>query len=222
MFPIGDENVPTRGFPFVNYALILVNVLAFLYEISLGQNTLQDFVTRWGVVPANIQAGTGYITLLTSMFLHGSWLHLLGNMVFLWVFGDNVEAVFGHIGYLIFYMLGGLAASFTHIFFNMGSGVPSIGASGAIAAVLGAYIIMFPRARVRLLVLAFGFWVTRVSAIIFLGIWFLTQLFSGVTSIGVNTAQTDGVAVWAHVGGFLFGILAGLLMRNRAVSFGNV
>jgi membrane associated rhomboid family serine protease len=222
MFPIGDENVPNQGFPFVNYALILANVLAFLYEISLGQNALQDFVTRWGVVPVNIQAGNAYITLLTSMFLHGGWLHLIGNMVFLWVFGDNVEVVFGHIGYLIFYFLGGLAASFTHIFFNMGSTVPSIGASGAIAAVLGAYIVMFPRARVRLLILAFGFWVTRTSALVFLGVWFITQLLSGVASIGVNTAQTDGVAVWAHVGGFLFGILAGLLMRNRAVSFGNV
>jgi membrane associated rhomboid family serine protease len=179
---------------------------------------LQDFVTRWGVVPLRIESGSGYLTLLTSMFLHGGWLHLIGNMIFLWVFGDNVEAVFGHLGYLIFYLLGGLAASFTHIFFNLGSSVPSIGASGAIAAVMGAYIIMFPRARVRLLILAFGFWVTRVSAIIFLGIWFVTQLLSGVASIGVNTAQTDGVAVWAHVGGFVFGLLAGLLMRGRAAS----
>jgi membrane associated rhomboid family serine protease len=215
MFPIGDENVPNRGPAFVNLILIVINVVAFLYEISLGQNALQDFVTRWGVVPANIQAGSGYITLLTSMFLHGGWLHLIGNMVFLWVFGDNVESAFGHIGYLIFYLLGGLAASFTHIFFNMGSSIPSIGASGAIAAVLGAYIVMFPRARVRLLILAFGFYVTRTSALVFLGIWFVTQLLSGVASIGVNTAQTDGVAVWAHVGGFVFGLLAGFLMRSR-------
>lgn len=217
MFPIGDEDVRGAGPPFVTWALIAINTLVFLYEASLSQQALQDFIFRWGVVPANITQGVGLATLLTSMFLHGGWVHLIGNMLFLWVFGDNIEAVTGHVLYLGFYLLGGLAASLAHIFFNLGSEVPSVGASGAIAAVLGAYIVMFPRSQVRVLVfLGYRAGVTRVTALVFLGIWAITQLFNGVASLGAPTAQTGGVAFWAHIGGFVFGLLGGFLFRNRA------
>lgn len=217
MFPIGDDNVQGAGFPFVNVLLIVINVIAFLFEVTMDPNSLQAFINQWGVVPVQILNGQNLITLLTAMFLHGGWMHLIGNMVFLWVFGDNVEDVMGHIPYLIFYLAGGLAAAAAHIFFNANSNIPSLGASGAIAAVLGAYIIMFPRARVRTLILfGIGGYVTRISALFFLGIWFVTQLLNGVASLGVNTAQTDGVAVWAHVGGFVFGLILGLLYRGRA------
>ena len=219
MIPIGDDNVRGARPPLVNYALIAINVLVFLYESTLGPNALQAFFSQWAVQPAEVLAGEQLITLLTSMFLHGGWLHLIGNMVFLAVFGDNIEAVLGHLGYLVFYILAGLAASAAHILLNADSMVPSLGASGAIAGVLGAYVVMFPRSMVHALIF-FGFFirVTRVSALFFLGIWFLTQLFSGVAGLGAQTAQTSGVAFWAHIGGFVFGLLAGFLMRGRVDS----
>jgi membrane associated rhomboid family serine protease len=217
MIPIGDDNVRGAGFPFINVLLIVINTLVFLYEFTLDQNTLQAFINHWGVIPTQILAGNRLDTIFTGMFMHAGWLHLIGNMVFLWVFGDNIEDILGHFSYLIFYLAGGIAAAAAHIFFNPTSSVPSLGASGAIAAVLGAYIIMFPRAKVRTLVfLGFFGWVTRISAIIFLGIWFAIQLFNGVAGLGVDTAQTSGVAVWAHIGGFVFGLVIGLFYRERA------
>jgi membrane associated rhomboid family serine protease len=217
MFPIGDDNIRGSGPAWVTYALVVINVLVFLYESTLHPNALQQFFLQWAVQPVAILSGMQLHTLLTSMFLHGGWMHLIGNMVFLWVFGDNIEAVLGHLGYLVFYLAGGLAASAAHIFFNAGSAIPSLGASGAIAAVLGAYIVMFPRSQVRALILL-GFFarVTRVSAVLFLGIWFATQLFSGIASLGPATAQTAGVAFWAHIGGFVFGVMGGFLLRGRA------
>jgi membrane associated rhomboid family serine protease len=216
MFPIGDDQVRGAGFGFVNFILIIINVVVFLFEATLDPAGTQDFITRWGVIPTLILQGNQLITLLTSMFLHGGWLHLIGNMVFLWVFGDNIEAVLGHLGYVIFYLAGGLAASAAHIFFNPDSSIPSVGASGAISAVLGAYIVMFPRSQVRTLIFwGLGGTITRISAIIFLGIWFATQLLSGIASIGA-TAQTGGVAVWAHIGGFVFGLIMGFLFKGRA------
>jgi len=216
MFPIGDDNVRGSDPAFVNYALIAINVIVFLFETSMDPNALQAFFNQWAVQPAEITAGVSLITLLTSMFLHGGWLHLIGNMIFLWVFGDNIEAVLGHAAYLVFYLAGGLAATAAHIFFNLDSMIPSLGASGAIAAVLGAYIVMFPRSQVRALILL-GFFtrITRVSAMLFLGIWFVTQLFSGIASLGPETAQTSGVAFMAHVGGFIFGLASGFLLRGR-------
>ena len=216
MFPIGDDEVRGAGFGFINFILIVINVIVFLFEATLDPATTQDFITRWGATPTLILQGSQVITLITSMFLHGGWLHLIGNMVFLWVFGDNVEAVMGHFGYLIFYLAGGLAATAAHIFFNPGSSVPSVGASGAISAALGAYIVMFPRSQVRTLIFL-GLWttVTRISAVFFLGIWFAIQLFSGITSIS-NTAQSGGVAVWAHIGGFAFGVVLGFLFKGKA------
>lgn len=219
MFPIGDENVRGSGPAFVNYILIAINVIVFLFESTMDPNTLQAFFNEWAVQPAEITSGVSLITLLTSMFMHGGWLHLIGNMVFLWVFGDNIEAVLGHAAYLFFYLAGGLAATAAHIFFNLGSMIPSLGASGAIAAVLGAYIVMFPRSQVRALIfLGFFTRITRVSALLFLGIWFVTQIFSGVAGLGADTAQTSGVAFMAHVGGFVFGLAAGLLLRGRTAS----
>jgi len=216
MFPVGDDNVRGSGLPIVNIALIAINVVVFLYEVSLNQAEQVRFITTWGVIPTEILNGQDTITLLTSMFLHGGWLHLIGNMLFLWVFGDNIEAVLGHIPYLIFYLLGGLAASAAHIFLNPGSDIPSVGASGAISAILGSYLVLFPNSRIRVLVL-FGFraGITSVTAIVFLGIWAVTQLFSGVASLSVPTAQTSGVAFWAHIGGFVAGLLGGFLLKSR-------
>ena len=218
MFPIGDTEVRGAGPGIATIAFIAINVLVFLFQLTLSQSGLESFIQQYGVVPAEIQDGNQLYSLITSMFLHGGWIHLIGNMLFLWVFGDNVEAVLGKVMYAVFYLAGGLAASAAHILFNAGSTVPSIGASGAVAAILGAYIVMFPRSQVKLLVLARRAGVTRTSALVFLGIWFVTQLFNGIASIGVETAQTSGVAFWAHVGGFVFGLLVGFLMKDRATN----
>jgi membrane associated rhomboid family serine protease len=216
MFPVGDDNVKGAGPSFVNWVLIAINVLVFIFQATMDPSSMQEFVNRYGVIPVEILQGNNLISLLTSMFLHGGWMHLIGNMLFLWVFGDNIEHSLGHIGYLLFYLAGGLAATAAHILLNTGSTIPSVGASGAISAVLGAYIVMFPQSRVKMLFLGRGFGVTRVSALVFLGIWFATQLFSGVASIGAETAQTGGVAFWAHIGGFVFGLIAGFLLRGQA------
>jgi membrane associated rhomboid family serine protease len=217
MFPIGDTEVRGQTFPFVNYAIIVVNVIVFLFELGMSQSGLQNFYETYGVIPTEILHGANLISLFTSMWIHGGWLHIGGNMLFLWVFGDNIEAVMGHIMYLFFYLIGGIFAGIFHSLLNSTSTLPSIGASGAIAAVLGAYIIIFPRSRVRLLYfLGFFVGITRISALIFIGIWFVEQFFIGVASLGPNTAQSGGVAVWAHVGGFLFGLLIGLFLRDRA------
>lgn len=216
MFPIGDDEIQGAGPGYVTYLLIAINVIVFLFEVTMSEASLTAFVEQWGVIPVNILNGQNLITLLTSMFMHGGWLHLIGNMLFLWVFGDNVEHVLGSLTYLVFYLAGGLAASAAHIFFNADSTIPSLGASGAIAAVLGAYIVMFPRSRVRVFsLIGVGGYVTRISALLFLGIWFVTQLFSGFASLGVPTAETSGVAFWAHIGGFLFGLIVGAALRNK-------
>lgn len=217
MFPIGDENVPGAPPPIVNITLIVVNVLVFLYELALGSN-LDAFIATWAVIPASILRGQDLITLITSQFLHGGWLHLIGNMLFLWVFGDNIEATLGHFLYLVFYLAAGVVAGLAQVFFSAGSLIPSIGASGAIAGVLGAYIVLFPGSRIRTLVVLYFATVTRISAIFFLGIWFVMQFFSGITSLGVETAQTGGVAYWAHIGGFVVGALVGLVARPFAHS----
>jgi membrane associated rhomboid family serine protease len=217
MFPVGDTNVRGASLPIVSWLFIALNALVFVYQLSLSEAGLQQFFLQFGVVPSLVQDGENMLSLLTSMFMHGGWAHILGNMAFLFVFGDNIEAVLGKIWYAIFYLVGGLAASFAHIFFNLGSDIPSLGASGAIAAVMGAYAVMFPGARVKMLIfLGFRAGITQVSALVFLGIWFLSQLLSGVASLGPQTAQTSGVAFWAHIGGFVFGLLVGVLFRGRA------
>lgn len=217
MLPIGDQRIRGASFPIVTVALLVVNVLVFVYQATLSQAELQGFVETWGTVPAEILDGRGYVTLITSMFVHGGWFHVGSNMLFLWVFGDNIEALLGRIGYLLFYLLGGIAASGAQVLSNPASTVPSVGASGAVAATLGAYVLAFPQAYVRVL-LFLGIFVTttRVTAILFVGVWALSQFLNGIAALGVQTAQTGGVAYWAHIGGFAFGVLAGLFFRGRA------
>ncbi len=216
MFPIGDDEVQGAGPALSTWGLLIANVLVFLYEASLSTGALERFITQYGVVPREIVSGVDLGTLVTSMFLHGGWLHLIGNMLFLWVFSNNIEAVMGSGGHLAFYGAGGLAASLAHILSDPSSNIPSVGASGAIAAILGAYIVLFPQSRVRLLVFTGAYiGVTRASALAFLGLWAIMQFFSGVASLGVPTAQTAGVAWFAHIGGFTFGLLVGWILRNR-------
>jgi membrane associated rhomboid family serine protease len=217
MFPIGDDDVRGAGPALSTWGLLIANVLVFLFEATLSTGALQNFVVQYGVIPSEIVNGIDWQTLLTSMFLHGGWLHLIGNMLFLWVFSNNIEAVLGTPLHLLFYLAGGLAASLAHIFSDPTSSIPSVGASGAIAAILGAYLVLFPRSRVRLLVfLGYSMGVTRASAVAFLGLWAVMQLFSGVASLGVPTAQAEGVAWWAHIGGFAFGLVVGWLVQGRA------
>ncbi len=217
MFPVGDDDVRGAGRPWLTWTLVAINVVVFLYESTLGQSQLEQFFMTYGVVPAQVVQGQNLFSLFTSMFLHAGWAHILSNMISLAIFGDNIEAALGKLGYLLFYLAGGLAASVAHIGFNLGAQVPSLGASGAVAAIMGAYVVMFPHSRVRVLMI-FGFIArfTRVTALLFVGIWFITQLFSGVASLGVATAQSGGVAYWAHIGGFVLGLLVGFLLRGQA------
>lgn len=210
-FPIGDTQVQGGYKPHVAYTFLGLNILIFLYEFSLGSG-INQFLHTYGTIPSEITAGQDYYTLLTSMFLHGGWMHLIGNMLFLWVFGDNIEATIGSVKFFFFYLAGGLTASLTHILFNLGSNIPSVGASGAIAAILGAYLVMFPKSQVKIFVLII-FRNFKIPAIAFLGLWFGQQLISGFGEI-CKTADTAGVAWWAHIGGFVFGVALGLLFKG--------
>jgi len=219
MFPVGDQDVRGSHVPIVTWLLVGINVVVFVYELTLGSSELETFFQTYGVVPAQIVAGQNLFSLLASMFVHGGWLHIGGNMLFLIIFGDNVEAVMGKVLYLIFYLTGGLAASALQIAISPGSTVPSVGASGAIAAVMGAYALMFPGARVRVLLFFFFIvQVTWVRALIFIGVWFVLQFLYGLASLGA--ASQGGVAYWAHVGGFVPGVIAGLIFRARAQRMG--
>jgi membrane associated rhomboid family serine protease len=220
MFPWRD-NIPARRLPIVTLLLIAANVAVFLYQWSLGPDSpgLQQFVVTYGLVPQRItDAGwsAAWPGMLTAMFLHGGWLHLLGNMWYLWLFGDNVEDVMGPGRYIGFYLLGGFAAGLAQYAIAPDSAVPMVGASGAIAAVLGGYLLTFPRARVATLVIVFYFIeLIELPAVIVLGGWFLMQLLAGVASLGVQTADVGGVAFWAHIGGFVFGTVAVRLFRKH-------
>jgi len=208
MIPFKD-NIPSRTFPIVTVLLILANVLAFFYELSLGRY-LEPFLMQYGVFPAAVFGSHQLVVLpfFTSMFLHGGWLHLIGNMWYLWIFGDNIEDRLGHFTYLVFYLLCGLGAGITHTFLNSQVAVPSIGASGAIAGVLGAYLVSYPGARVLTLLPIFVFWqIIEIPAIIVLGLWFLLQFAYGAASLAAATASAGGVAWWAHVGGFVIGMI---------------
>src|SRR6185295_11893188 len=212
MLPLGDDNTGERTVPIVTYALILLNVLFFFVELSGGD----AFVDKWAFVPSRFLANPSaqFPTLFTSMFMHGGWLHLGGNMLYLWIFGDNVEDRFGHVKFLIFYLLCGIAATFAQYYVSPGSNIPNVGASGAIAGVLGAYILMFPQARVNVL---FGNQMVAMPALIVLGFWIVLQLFSGVGSIAYtdeSTRDMGGVAYMAHVGGFVAGFLMTFLFRG--------
>ena len=208
MFPIGDDDSSRRTVPLVTYALIALNVLFFFVEQSGGD----AFVRQWAFVPRRFNANPAgdVLTLFTSMFMHAEWLHLGGNMLYLWIFGDNVEDSFGHIKFTIFYLLCGLAATFAQLAFSLGSTVPNLGASGAIAGVLGAYILLFPQGRVRVLQ---GQQVIQMPALMVIGLWIVLQFFSGIGSIA-NTAQSGGVAYMAHIGGFLAGFVLTFFFRG--------
>jgi membrane associated rhomboid family serine protease len=217
IFPIGDDQVTGGHKPLVAYMLIGINILVFLFQVSLDPTYQQPFVMQYGVIPREIAQGQDYFTLLTNMFLHGGWMHLIGNMLFLWVFADNIEAVIGKIPFLLFYIGGGLAASGAHILFNLNSSLPAVGASGAISAVLGAYLVMFPSSRIKVFVLFF-FRAYYMPAFFFLGIWGVQQFINGFISIVPSSAYTSGVAWWAHIGGFVFGLAGGFMIRRHFAS----
>jgi len=208
MMPIGDDNSARRTVPIVTYALLAINIIVFIIELGGGD----AFIEKWAFIPNRFLANpTGdFITLFTSMFMHAGWLHLASNMLYLWIFGDNVEDRFGHVKFLIFYLLCGLAATFAQLLFGSGSDLPNLGASGAIAGVLAAYLILFPQGKIKVLM---GQQMMQVSALIVIGLWILLQLFSGIGSITSSTA-TGGVAYMAHIGGFVAGLLLTFLFRG--------
>ena len=216
MFPIKDD-IPHDKPPIINYSLIVVNFLFFFYELGLGPE-LKLFIFKYGVVPKrfllffdpsfHISSIFLLKTVLISMFLHGGWLHILGNMWFLFVFGDNVEDMLGHFRYLIFYILCGFGATFLHIIFNPTSSIPSIGASGAIAGVLGAYMIFYPHAKILTLIPIFIFFeIIELPSVLWIGIWILIQVLFGMFSIGLADTTGGGIAWWAHIGGFFAGVI---------------
>lgn len=207
MFPIRDHN-PSGRTPYVTFGLIALNSLVFLgYWTALPEAQIDRFFQNWGLVPAVLTQGQGGINILTSMFLHAGWLHILGNMLFLWIFGDNLEDEMGHGGFLLFYLLSGLAAAAAQVAMDPGSPIPMVGASGAIAGVMGGYLLLFPKARVDVLfVFVIFFRIFSIPAWVVLGVWFGLQLFSGLSLPG----DMGGVAYWAHAGGFAGGVILGL------------
>ena len=209
MFPIGDDDSAERTVPIVTYLLIALNVLFFFVELSGGE----PFIERWSVVPRRLTASPGadFITIFTSMFMHGGWVHLGGNMLYLWIFGDNVEDRFGHAKFALFYLLCGVAATFAQVLVNAGSSVPNLGASGAIAGVLAAYIILFPRGQVKVLM---GRGVVPMPALVVIGLWIVLQFVNGIGSIA-QTAETGGVAYMAHIGGFVAGLVLTFIFGGR-------
>ena len=224
MIPLKDLTA-RRSTPFVTLTIIAANVLVFFYQLSLGRRPAEAFVMTYGLVPANIQyalAGAHHVTFLqallplfTCMFLHGGWLHIIGNMWFLWVFGASVEDRLGTGAYLLFYLVCGIGSGLAQVLFSWGSHLPSIGASGAISGILGAYIVFSPGASILTIVPLFILWFTvRIPAIVFIGLWFVMQFFSGVQSLSVpGAANAGGVAWWAHVGGFVLGVVLALIVR---------
>lgn len=215
MIPLKD-NIPSRRFPIMNYLLILANTVVFMYEITLAPSLLNSFIKNYAVIPLELinHFQARWQTIFTAMFLHGGWFHFLGNMLFLYIFGDNVEDRLGHIKYLLFYLFCGAIASFLQIFFMLGSSTPLIGASGAIAGVLGAYFCFFPYAKILTLI-PFGIFtrIVEVPAFFFLALWFLFQMTYGVASLGIR--PDGGVAWWAHIGGFLSGYIFAIKRGRR-------
>lgn len=226
MIPIRDD-VPRSSTPFINYFLIAANVLVFLFEVSLDPQSRAAFIYQFGVVPLDVNSGlfgtahldAAAMPILTSMFLHASWLHLIANMWVLWIFGDNIEDYLGHFRYLLFYLISGVGAALLHIAFNQGSRIPSVGASGAIAGIMGAFFLLFPSARVLTLVPFFVFFFMWMPAWIVLGYWFVAQFLSGAATSITQTSASGGVAFWAHVGGFIVGATLIRLFPQRPRRF---
>ncbi len=217
MIPIRD-GIPTRETPVVNYLLIAANVLVFLWMFLMPETALETMVNKYAMVPAHFADGVtlaDVMTIFTSMFMHAGLAHIGGNMIYLWIFGDNVEDRLGHFRYPMFYLVGGVVASLTHLATNWGSELPTVGASGAIAAVLGAYLVLFPGSRIETWVPLGRFYhLTVLPAVVVLGLWFVLQLFEGVAALG--GADVGGVAFWAHVGGFVAGMVMAKLIPTEA------
>ena len=224
MIPFKDS-IPSRRFPFMTVTLIIVNVAVFIYELSLPWEELDDLIATYGVVPSKLQLvahdpvrvlGEMAGSMVTTTLLHAGFVHLLGNLWYLWIFGDNVEDRMGPIRFLLFYLSCGILASATHIVFNLNSPVPTIGASGAVAGVLGAYLVSYPFARVLTLLPFFIIWpVVELPAILVLGFWFVVQIFNGTAAVGSTSDMMGGVAWWAHIGGFISGILLLRVFASR-------
>jgi membrane associated rhomboid family serine protease len=211
MIPLSDV-IPSRTTPVVTVTLIVLNALVFLYEQALSEPRLHDFVAAYALIPAEFSVPA----LFSSQFLHAGWMHILSNMLYLWIFGDNVEDRLGHLRFIGFYLGAGAAAASLQTLFNPLSAVPMVGASGAIAAVMGAYFVLYPHSRVLTAVFLIVFFdIIEIPAVFFLGLWFLLQLLSGVGSLGVSNAAGGGIAFWAHIGGFVVGALIGLVLRSR-------
>jgi rhomboid family protein len=226
VIPLYDRN-PTRRFPIVTVGLIVTCFIVFGLELTIsmggGDAALEAFFGQWGAVPAKVTAAVkagdwlspAILGIFTSMFLHGGWLHIIGNMLYLWIFGNNVEDRMGRLPYLAFYLVGGVAAALAQVAIDPGSEAPLVGASGAIAAALGAYLVLFPGARILSLVfLGFFYQLLEVPALLILGFWFVLQLVNGFAALGPETAQ-GGVAFFAHIGGFALGVVVGLLLRAK-------
>jgi len=233
IFPIGDTQVQGGYKPIITYSFIIINIVVFINQVLTPGN----LVCEYSVIPTDIMSGKSYHTLITSLFMHGSWMHLIGNMLFLWVFADNIEAKIGSYKFFIFYIAGGLFASFAHIYFTTlgvsladitcfpcleqnncpsenvySATIPSLGASGSISAVMGTYLLMFPKSKIKMLVVIF-FRSFHVPAFLFLGFWFIQQLFSGMGTLNPDTAAGTGVAWWAHIGGFVFGVAFAIYIK---------
>lgn len=231
IFPYGDDQVKGGHFPLFSYGFILLNTAVFIYQLQFSDH----LVCAFGAIPDEILSGKDLFTVVTSMFLHGGWGHLLGNMLFLWIFADNIEAPVGNFRFFFFYILGGLVAVGTHIYFNSAESIyccspcgdglpclgelpacagltPMVGASGAISAVMGAYLVLFPASRIKMFFLIFPF---RLPAFIFLGFWIYQQWAAGMSALQAVADESQGVAWWAHIGGFVFGLLAGLYFRTK-------
>jgi len=212
MFPLKDEN-PTKSSPYVTRVLIVANVVVFFFFWILGDDSFNEAIWNYGMIPLFILNGERLYTLFTSMFMHGGIIHLFGNMLYLHIFGDNIEDTFGHWWYAGFYVISGIVASFAHILSVGNSLIPAVGASGAISGVLGAYIVLFPKARILTLIFYWWVTITAIPAIFFLGFWFFFQLFAGSLTLGYGVSS--GVAYWAHIGGFLAGIVLVLIFKAR-------
>jgi membrane associated rhomboid family serine protease len=217
--PLKDLN-PRRSYPIINTTLILLNVLVFFYQYTLPPYAFKTFMIANATVPARFPAWlsghapfeAAFLPLLTSMFLHSGIAHIAGNMLFLWIFGDNVEDFYGHFTYLLFYLMCGIGSGLLHVLFNLNSAVPALGASGAISGVMGAYALLYPRSRILTLVFIF---LVPIPAVIILGYWFILQFLSGISSLAVGAGASGGVAWWAHVGGFLLGMLITMMTRGK-------
>lgn len=212
MIPLRDHN-PSRSFPFVTYALLAINVYVFFQMLTLSDTGLEGFINTYALLPSEIVQGRDLFTLITSMFLHGGFGHIIGNMMFLHIFGDNLEDTLGHVKYLLYYIISGLGASALQIFTNPSSSIPNLGASGAIAGLMGGYILLFPNHRIDVLI-PLGFYFSRatIPAFLMLGYWFIAQFLTGIGSLGI---EGGGVAYFAHIGGFIAGVVLVLPFRSR-------